>query len=62
MVKDITRATLEQARGESAVLACGPQSLIGDVRTAVVELSDERAVHKGTGADGIWLHTEAFGY
>ncbi|KAF4549984.1 Ferric reductase like transmembrane component-containing protein 11 [Elsinoe fawcettii] len=62
MIKDIMRTSLEQALGESAVLACGPQSLINDVRNVTVQLSDERAVHKGTGAQGIYLHTEAFGY
>ncbi|KAF2227274.1 putative metalloreductase [Elsinoe ampelina] len=62
MLKDIMRTSLEQALGESAVLACGPQGLINDVRNTMVQLSDERAVHKGTGAQGIYLHTEAFGY
>jgi NAD(P)H-flavin reductase len=60
--KDIIRRSLEQARGESAVVVCGPQGLVGDVRRDVVELSDERAVHKGTGAQGVYLHTEGFGY
>jgi len=58
----IIRRTLEQALGEAAVVACGPRGLIDDVRRVVVGLSDERAVHKGTGAQGIYLHTEAFGY
>ncbi|KAF1925431.1 ferric-chelate reductase [Didymella exigua CBS 183.55] len=60
--KDIVRRSLEQARGESAVVVCGPQGLVGDVKQGVVELSDERAVHKGTGAQGVYLHTESFGY
>ena len=58
----IVRKTLEQALGESAVVACGPRGLVDDVRRVVAGLSDERAVHKGTGAQGIYLHTEAFGY
>ena len=62
MIEDLTRAALEQARGETAVLVCGPRSLSDDVREAVVRLSDERAVNKGSGADGIWFHGEAFGY
>ncbi|KAF2149531.1 hypothetical protein K461DRAFT_47994 [Myriangium duriaei CBS 260.36] len=62
MIKDIMRTCLEQALGESAVVACGPRGLTHDVRLATVSLSDERAVHKGTGAQGIWLHTESFGY
>ncbi|KAL9125378.1 MAG: hypothetical protein Q9217_005413 [Psora testacea] len=50
--KTLIRKTLEQALGESAVVVCGPQGLINDVRSSVVALSDERAVHKGTGAQG----------
>jgi len=60
--RNIIRKTLEQALGESAVVVCGPRGLVDDVRRSVVGLSDERAVHKGTGAQGIYLHTEAFGY
>lgn len=59
---NIIRKVLEQALGESAVVVCGPQGLVDSVRTAVVGLSDERAVHKGTGAQGVWLHCEGFGY
>ncbi|KAF2135846.1 uncharacterized protein K452DRAFT_238602 [Aplosporella prunicola CBS 121167] len=60
--RTIIRKTLEQALGESAVVVCGPAGLVGDVRMSVVALSDERAVHKGTGAQGVYLHAEAFGY
>lgn len=60
--ENLIRKTLEQALGESAVVVCGPQGLVDDVRQSVVALSDERAVHKGTGAQGIYLHTEAFDY
>ncbi|KAF2689319.1 hypothetical protein K458DRAFT_383975 [Lentithecium fluviatile CBS 122367] len=60
--KDIIRRSLEQALGESAVVVCGPQGLVADVKQDVCSLSDERAVHKGTGAQGIYLHTESFGY
>lgn len=58
----IIQKTLEQALGESAVVVCGPPGLVDDVRQSVVILSDERAVHKGTGAQGIYIHTEAFDY
>ncbi|KAL8909365.1 MAG: hypothetical protein Q9171_005053 [Xanthocarpia ochracea] len=54
--------TLEQALGESAVIVCGPHGLVDDVRRSVVALSDDRAVHKGTGAQGIYLHAESFDY
>jgi NAD(P)H-flavin reductase len=60
--KDIIRRSLEQALGESAVVVCGPQGLVADVKQDVCSLSDERAVHKGTGAQGIYLHTESFSY
>ncbi|KAF2024347.1 ferric-chelate reductase [Setomelanomma holmii] len=60
--RDIIRRTLEQALGESAVVVCGPQGLVSDVKQDVCSLSDERAVHKGTGAQGIYLHTESFSY
>ncbi|KAF7504921.1 hypothetical protein GJ744_001568 [Endocarpon pusillum] len=60
--RSIIRKVLEEAEGESAVVCCGPQGLQDDVRASVVALSDERAVHKGTGAQGIYLHVEGFGY
>ncbi|KAF7715354.1 Ferric reductase transmembrane component [Penicillium ucsense] len=60
--RTIIRKVLEKAEGESAVVVCGPQGLSDDVRRSVVSLSDERAVHKGTGAQGIYLHIENFGY
>lgn len=61
-VKRIIRKVLEEAEGESAVVVCGPQGLQDDVRHSVVSLSDERAVHKGTGAQGVYLHVEGFCY
>ncbi|KAJ9500301.1 ferric-chelate reductase Frp1 [Exophiala xenobiotica] len=60
--RSIIRKVLEEADGESAVVVCGPQGLQDDVRRSVVALSDERAVHKGTGAQGIYLHVEGFCY
>ncbi|KAB8218384.1 ferric reductase NAD binding domain-containing protein [Aspergillus novoparasiticus] len=60
--RTIIRKVLEKAEGESAVVVCGPQGLSDDVRRSVVYLSDERAVHKGTGAQGIYLHAEKFGW
>ncbi|RHZ49536.1 ferric reductase family protein [Aspergillus thermomutatus] len=60
--RTIIRKVLEKAEGESAVVACGPEGLSDDVRRSVVYLSDERAVHKGTGAQGIYLHVETFGW
>lgn len=60
--KNLIRKTLEQALGESAVVVCGPHGLVDDVSQCTVALSDERAVHKGSGAQGIYLHSEAFDY
>ncbi|KAF5014942.1 hypothetical protein F66182_13900, partial [Fusarium sp. NRRL 66182] len=60
--RSIIHHVLEQAEGESAVVVCGPRGLAADVRQSVVSLSDERAVHKGTGAQGIYLHVENFGW
>lgn len=60
--RTIIRKVLEKAEGESAVVVCGPRGLADDVRRSVVYLSDERAVHKGTGAQGIYLHIENFGW
>lgn len=53
---------LEQAEGETGVAVCGPLGLSSDVRRTVVRCSDERAVHKGSGAEGIYLHSECFGW
>ncbi|KAL2216955.1 putative metalloreductase [Thermoascus aurantiacus ATCC 26904] len=60
--RTIIRKVLERTEGESAVVVCGPRGLADDVRRSVVSLSDERAVHKGTGAQGIYLHVEQFGW
>jgi ferric-chelate reductase len=53
---------LESAEGETGVACCGPLGLNSDVRRTVVRCSDERAVHKGTGAQGVYLHAECFGW
>lgn len=54
------RAPVEVSGGETSVAVCGGNSLVAVVRNAVASLSDERAVHKGTGAQGIHLHTEHY--
>jgi predicted ferric reductase len=61
-VPNIIRKTAELALGEMAVVVCGPPGLVQCTRNAVVTISDDRAVHKGTGAQGIYVHAEAFGY
>lgn len=51
---------LDKAEGETGIATCGPLGLNATVRTTVARISDERAVHKGTGAQGIYLHAEGF--
>jgi NAD(P)H-flavin reductase len=54
------RGPVEATGGETSVAVCGGKSLVSAVRNAVASLSDERAVHKGTGAQGIHLHVEEY--
>jgi predicted ferric reductase len=61
-VSNIIRKTAELALGEMAVVVCGPPGLVQSTRNSVVAVSDDRAVHKGTGAQGIYVHAEMFGY
>ena len=61
-VEWMIRPTVEAAVGETAVVVCGGTSLVAQARTCVASLSDERAVHKGTGAQGIFLFTETYGW
>jgi ferric-chelate reductase len=49
-----------QAQGETAVAVCGPLGLSVSVRSAVVWASDELAVSKGSGLQGVYLHVESF--
>ena len=61
-VENIIRKQAEVAWGEMAVVVCGPKALIQCTRNACVKISDDRGVHKGTGAQGIYVHAECFGY
>ncbi|PBP27505.1 ferric-chelate reductase [Diplocarpon rosae] len=54
------RSPVEMTGGETAVVVCGGKSLVSTVRNEVVRLSDDRGVHKGTGAQGIFLHVEEY--
>ncbi|KAL5087348.1 hypothetical protein Trisim1_007913 [Trichoderma cf. simile WF8] len=51
---------VNQAQGETAVAVCGPLGLSVAVRSAVVRISDDLAVDKGGGLDGLYLHVENF--
>ncbi|KAK7743662.1 ferric-chelate reductase Frp1 [Diatrype stigma] len=56
------RKAVETSGGETGVVVCGGQSLVAEVRNSVAKLSDDRAVHKGTGAQGIHLHVEEYSF
>lgn len=58
----LIRPAVEQALGETAVVVCGGLSIAAECRTYVASLADERAVHKGSGAQGIYLFTETYGW
>lgn len=59
-IAEFIRGPVEATGGETSVAVCGGKSLVSTVRNAVASLSDERAVHKGTGAQGIHLHVEEY--
>ncbi|EMC96689.1 hypothetical protein BAUCODRAFT_69791 [Baudoinia panamericana UAMH 10762] len=61
-VEEMIRPPVEAALGETAVVVCGGLAITAQSRTFVAALSDERAVHKGTGAQGIYLFTETYGW
>jgi NAD(P)H-flavin reductase len=61
-VESIIRPPVEAALGETAVITCGGAEITAQARTFVARLSDERAVHKGSGAQGIYLFTETYGW
>lgn len=56
------RPVVEQAYGETGIFTCGAAHFTGQVRNYVASLSDERGVHKGTGAQGIYLFCETYGW
>ncbi|KAK4661187.1 ferric-chelate reductase Frp1 [Podospora pseudopauciseta] len=56
------RGPVEATGGETSVVVCGGPSLVARTRNCVASLSDERAVHKGTGAQGIQLFAEEYSF
>ena len=58
----LIRPTVEDAGGETVILACGGPQFMSQVRNYTAALSDDRAVHKGSGAHGIQLFTETYGW
>ena len=61
-IEQILWEVLECAEGETAVAVCGPFSLGVRCRKAVSSASMRRGVHKGTGAQGVYLHVEGFSW
>lgn len=59
-ISQFIRGPIEATGGETAITVCGGKSLVAKVRNSTARLSDERAVHKGTGANGIFLHVEEY--
>lgn len=59
-IETIIWEMLECAEGESGIAVCGPLSLGMRCRKAVSRVSGQRGVHKGTGAQGVYLHVEGF--
>ncbi|QIX01144.1 hypothetical protein AMS68_006661 [Peltaster fructicola] len=60
-IESLVRPAVESALGETAIVSCGGLAFTAEMRNFVATLSDERAVHKGTGAQGIYLFTEMYG-
>ena len=58
----LLKEPVEAALGETLVVVCGGRPLVARVRNCVARLSDQRAVHKGTGAQGIHLHVEEYSF
>ncbi|EFQ32844.1 ferric reductase like transmembrane component [Colletotrichum graminicola M1.001] len=61
-LEELIREPVEAAGGETSVVVCGGRPLTSSVRNCVAALSDERAVHKGTGAQGIHLFVEEYSF
>ncbi|QUC19105.1 uncharacterized protein UV8b_03346 [Ustilaginoidea virens] len=61
-IETLIREPVAQAWGETAVVVCGGKEIVARTRNCVSRLSDERAVHKGTGAQGIYLHVEEYAF
>ncbi|KAH7374448.1 ferric reductase like transmembrane component-domain-containing protein [Plectosphaerella cucumerina] len=59
-IEALIRGPVEETGGETSVVVCGGPSLTSSVRNSVTSLADERAVHKGTGAQGIHLFVEEY--
>jgi hypothetical protein len=54
------RDVVESTGGETSVVVCGGRSLASTTRNKVASVSDKRAAHKGTQAQGIRLFVEEY--
>ena len=61
-IENLIWDVLDAAEGETGIAVCGPHALNARCRRAVSGISDARGVHKGTGAQGVYLHVEGFGW
>jgi hypothetical protein len=61
-IEAMIREPVEQAWGETGVVVCGGREIVARTRNCMSRLSDERAVHKGTGAQGIYLYVEEYSF
>lgn len=62
MLDSVLRPVIEGAWGEMGIFACGNPSFMADVRNYTARTSDDRAVHKGTGAQALYLYTQTYGW
>ncbi len=58
-MSQLVRMLANQAEGETGIFACGPLGLCSEMRRTVAR---EGALRMGTGAGGIYLHVENFGW
>ena len=59
-LKALLWEVLDQSQGETGVAVCGPAGLSCALRNTVAAVSDQRGAAKGSGADGIYLHSECY--
>ena len=61
-IEAFIRLSVEATGRETSVFVCGGPSLVARARNCVAALSDESAVHKGTGAQGTCLFAEEYSF
>lgn len=61
-IEAFIRLSVEATGRETSVFVCGGPSLVARARNCAAALSDESAVHKGTGAQGTCLFAEEYSF